>query len=77
MIKKEIRWRQSRNRAFLTTILLLMVTLVVMIMIQDLFNLIFAFQLDEFDGRNVSWNRYEGWVADHTGSGRTILIFDQ
>lgn len=24
----------------------------------------------------ISWNGYEGWVADHTGSGRTILIFD-
>ena len=24
----------------------------------------------------VSWNGYVGWMADHTGSGRTILVFD-
>ena len=24
----------------------------------------------------VSWNGYIGWLADHTGTGRTILIFD-
>jgi len=23
----------------------------------------------------VSWNNYTGWMADHTGTGRTILIF--
>lgn len=31
------------------------------------------------DGLNwwyVSWNGYNGWMADHTGSGRTILIFN-
>jgi serine/threonine protein kinase len=26
---------------------------------------------------NVSWRGYEGWMADHTGSGRTIMIFDE
>jgi serine/threonine protein kinase len=26
---------------------------------------------------NVSWNGYEGWIADHTGSGRTIMIFGE
>jgi hypothetical protein len=25
---------------------------------------------------NVSWNGYTGWLADHTGSGREILIFN-
>lgn len=25
---------------------------------------------------NVSWDRYTGWVADHTASGKTILIFN-
>jgi hypothetical protein len=32
------------------------------------------------DGLNwwkVSWNGYTGWIADHTGSGRTILIFNR
>ncbi len=26
---------------------------------------------------HVSWNSYTGWIADHTGTGRTILIFNQ
>jgi hypothetical protein len=25
----------------------------------------------------VSWNGYSGWMADHTGSGKVILIFNQ
>jgi len=24
----------------------------------------------------VSWNGHEGWIADHTGNGRTIMIFN-
>jgi hypothetical protein len=26
---------------------------------------------------NVSWNGYEGWIADHTQSGKVVLLFDQ
>ena len=25
---------------------------------------------------NVSWNGYTGWIADHTASGKTVLIFN-
>ena len=25
---------------------------------------------------HVSWRSYDGWMADHTGKGRTILIFE-
>lgn len=30
---------------------------------------------DELNWWKVSWNGYEGWIADHTASGKTILIF--
>lgn len=32
-------------------------------------------QADGLDWWNVSWNGVTGWMADHTSSGKTILIF--
>lgn len=32
---------------------------------------------DELTWWKVNWKSYEGWVSDHTGSGKTILIFTQ
>jgi hypothetical protein len=32
-------------------------------------------QADGLDWWNVSWNGITGWLADHTGSGKTIMIF--
>jgi hypothetical protein len=34
-------------------------------------------QADGLNWWNVSWNGTSGWMADHTGSGKTILIFLQ
>jgi hypothetical protein len=34
-------------------------------------------QADGLNWWNVSWNGTTGWMADHTGSGKTILIFLQ
>jgi hypothetical protein len=31
---------------------------------------------DGLDWWFVSWNGHEGWVSDHTGNGRVILIFE-
>lgn len=33
-------------------------------------------QADSLTWWNVTWGGYTGWMADHTGSGRTILIFE-
>lgn len=33
--------------------------------------------VDELTWWKVSWRSYEGWVSDHTGSGKSILIFTQ
>lgn len=32
---------------------------------------------DDLNWWRVNWNGYEGWIADHTGSGKVILVFDQ
>jgi hypothetical protein len=32
---------------------------------------------DGLDWWYISWNGYEGWMADHTGTGTIILIFGQ
>lgn len=32
---------------------------------------------DELTWWKVSWKSYEGWVSDHTGSGKTILTFTE
>ncbi len=32
---------------------------------------------DDLNWWSVDWNGYEGWIADHTGSGKVILVFDQ
>jgi len=34
-------------------------------------------QADGLNWWNVSWNGITGWMADHTGSGKTIMIFLQ
>jgi hypothetical protein len=34
-------------------------------------------QADGLNWWNVSWNGISGWMADHTGSGKTIMIFLQ
>jgi hypothetical protein len=33
-------------------------------------------QVDELTWWKIRWNDYTGWVADHTASGKTILIFN-
>lgn len=33
--------------------------------------------VDELTWWRVKWGNYYGWVSDHTGSGKTILTFDQ
>jgi hypothetical protein len=32
---------------------------------------------DDLNWWRVGWNGNEGWIADHTGSGKVILVFDQ
>lgn len=34
-------------------------------------------EADSLTWWRVSWNGYVGWMADHTGSGKVILIFNQ
>jgi hypothetical protein len=31
---------------------------------------------DSLSWWNVSWSGHEGWIADHTGNGRTIMVFN-
>lgn len=33
--------------------------------------------VDELTWWKVDWKNYEGWVSDHTGSGKVILLFTQ
>jgi len=33
--------------------------------------------MDDLQWWYVSWNGYEGWIADHTGKGRIIMEFNQ
>jgi hypothetical protein len=32
---------------------------------------------DDLNWWKINWNGYEGWVADHTGKGKQILVFNQ
>lgn len=32
---------------------------------------------DDLNWWRVDWNGHEGWIADHTGSEKVILVFDQ
>lgn len=32
---------------------------------------------DDLNWWKVDWNGYKGWIADHTGSGKVILVFGQ
>lgn len=33
--------------------------------------------VDDLTWWRVKWNNYEGWVSDHTGSGKLILVFNK